>query len=204
MIAADLSEDRRRLHLIAGQQVADQICWEQCDITDTASLSRIADTYHLSAIIHLAGLQVPFCAENPALGARVNVEGTINILELARHRQIKRTAYASSVAALALPPGGGYKETLYGVYKQANEHSAYVYWTDWQVPSLGIRPNVVYGLGRDQGLVPEILLLFRLPCVMRDFRYLIVADIAGFMLVRLQLLSLLLLHRRGRVRLYLI
>ena len=152
VIAADLSEDRRRLHLIAGQQAADQICWEQCDITDTTSLSRIADTHHLSAIIHLAGLQVPFCAENPALGARVNVEGTINILELARHRQIKRTAYASSVAALALPPGGGYKETLYGVYKQANEHSAYVYWTDWQVPSLGIRPNVVYGLGRDQGI----------------------------------------------------
>ena len=50
------------------------------------------------------------------------------------------------------PPGGPYKETLYGAYKLANEHSACVYWADWEVPSVGIRPNVVYGIARDQGM----------------------------------------------------
>ena len=34
----------------------------------------------------------------------------------------------------------------------ANEHTAFVYWSDWQVPSIGIRPNIVYGLARDQGM----------------------------------------------------
>ena len=86
------------------------------------------------------------------MGARVNVEGTINVLQTARELGLKRTVYASSVAALGMPPGGDWKETLYGAYKAANEHSAYVYWADWQVPSVGIRPNVVYGIARDQGV----------------------------------------------------
>ena len=37
-----------------------------------------------SRIVHLAGLQIPFCRANPSLGAAVNVTGTINIFEAAR------------------------------------------------------------------------------------------------------------------------
>lgn len=152
VIAADLSDDRRRAALIMGEDAASSLIWERCDITKPEDLSQIAQKHDIRAIIHLAGLQVPFCAASPALGARVNVEGTINIFELARSNGIKRLAYASSVAALAFPPNSGFKETLYGAYKVANEHSAFVYWSDWQVPSVGLRPNVVYGLGRDQGI----------------------------------------------------
>ena len=42
--------------------------------------------------------------------------------------------------------------TLYGVYKLANEGTARVFWEDDGVASIGIRPYVVYGPGRDQGL----------------------------------------------------
>ena len=42
--------------------------------------------------------------------------------------------------------------SLYGAYKQANEWTARVYAADWKVGSVGLRPSVVYGLGRDQGL----------------------------------------------------
>lgn len=152
VVALDLSDDRRRAALLMGEDGANALDWVATDITDFTALKTVAERYDAKAIIHLAGLQVPFCAANPALGARVNVEGTINILQLAREMGIKRTAYASSIASLALPPGGPYKETLYGAYKLANEHSAFVYWSDWQVPSIGLRPNVVYGLGRDQGM----------------------------------------------------
>ena len=143
VLALDLSEDRRRVALLLGEDEAARVNWQASDITDFTTLRHLAETHNASAIIHLAGLQVPFCAANPALGARVNVEGTINILQVARELGIKRNAYASSIASLALPPGGPYKETLYGAYKLANEHSAFVYWSDWQVPSIGLRPNVV-------------------------------------------------------------
>ena len=150
-MAIDLSEERTRLELLLGEE-ASKIKWHKCDITDFNSLKKIILSYEPSAIIHLAGLQVPFCAANPALGARVNVEGTINILEIAKEVNIKRTVYASSVAALGMPPKGPWKETLYGAYKLANEHTAFVYWADWQTPSIGLRPNIVYGLARDQGM----------------------------------------------------
>jgi nucleoside-diphosphate-sugar epimerase len=38
------------------------------------------------------------------------------------------------------------------VYKQANEGNARVYWTDDGIASIGLRPYVVYGPGRDQGM----------------------------------------------------
>lgn len=152
VVAMDLSDDRRRAALVMGEEAAAALTWETCDITDYAGFRAIARRHGVQAIIHLAGLQVPFCAADPALGARVNVEGTINVLQAARELEIRRAAYASSVAAHGLPPGGPYRETLYGAYKMANEHTAFVYWNDWQVASVGLRPNVVYGLARDQGI----------------------------------------------------
>lgn len=159
-VGADLSEDRRRPALILGEQEAGNMEWARCDVTDSNSVQSVVDKHNVQAIVHLAGLQIPFCAANPAMGARVNVEGTINILEAARNAGIKRTVYASSVAARAFPQGGDHdgqnhsmwKETLYGAYKVANEQTANVYWNDWQVPSVGLRPNVVYGIARDQGM----------------------------------------------------
>jgi nucleoside-diphosphate-sugar epimerase len=151
VIASDLSANRSRAGLILGDAV-NELVWEQCDVTDFSALKALSKKYDISAIIHLAGLQVPFCAANPALGARVNVEGTINILQSARDLNICRTVYASSIAVHGMPPGGEYKATLYGAYKLANEQTAGVYWQDWGVPSIGIRPNVVYGLARDQGM----------------------------------------------------
>src|SRR5207244_2043831 len=43
--------------------------------------------------------------------------------------------------------------TLYGVFKQANEGTARIYWQDYQLSSLCLRPcGIVYGPGRDQGM----------------------------------------------------
>ena len=40
----------------------------------------------------------------------------------------------------------------YGVYKQANEGNARIYWLDTGLSSVGVRPMTVYGIGRDQGM----------------------------------------------------
>ena len=41
---------------------------------------------------------------------------------------------------------------MYGVFKRANESAAWVYGTEGQLASIGLRPHTVYGVGRDQGL----------------------------------------------------
>ena len=144
--------------MVMGEEAAANLTWETGDITDGPGFQALVERHGVRAIIHYAGLQVPFCAANPALGARVNVEGTINVLQAARASGIKRTVYASSVAAHGMPPGGRWLPTLYGAYKVANEQTAAVYWQDWQVPSVCLRPNVVYGVARDQGVSAKFTL----------------------------------------------
>ena len=93
---------------------------------------------------------------DPVAGAKVNVVGTVNVFEAARRLGIKRIAYASSIAAYgAMDDGRGAMHTLYGAYKYCDEQIAKVYSEDWKVASVGIRPGVVYGVGRDQGLTSK-------------------------------------------------
>lgn len=114
----------------------------------------------MSAIIHLAALQVPFCKADPVTSTAINVMGTTHILECARQAGIKRLAYASSIASPAMGEGQ-WLSTLYGAHKVCGEQMASVYWQDWQVPSVGIRPPIIYGPGRDQGMsaAPTIAML---------------------------------------------
>jgi nucleoside-diphosphate-sugar epimerase len=98
---------------------------------------------------------VPFCKANPINGAKVNVVGTVNVFEAARARDLKRVAFASSIAAHSFFPDQNWLPTLYGAYKYCDEMIAKVYCQDWGVPSVGIRPGVVYGIGRDQGMTSK-------------------------------------------------
>lgn len=153
VIAFDLSAARRRLALLCDDPAAAAaVVWETGDIADFVRVRELFTRYRPAAVIHLAALQVPFCIADPVLGAQVNVLGTVNVLEAARQCGVHKIVYASSVAAAAMDETSPWKKTLYGAYKICNEQTAQVYWRDWQVPSIGIRPSVVYGAARDQGM----------------------------------------------------
>jgi nucleoside-diphosphate-sugar epimerase len=154
-VAFDLSDDRRRPLLLMTDDDLAQIPWRTGDIADTEAVAAVFAEHQVRAIIHLAALQVPFCKADPVAGARANVVGTVNVLEAARHHDLKRLAYASSIAAHSFLPGTSWLATLYGAYKLCDEMMAHTYAADWGVPSVGLRPGVVYGLGRDQGLTSK-------------------------------------------------
>lgn len=157
-VVYDLVDNRERLHLI--MDGADSVAWELGDITDFDRLKQVAEQHSVTAIIHLAALQVPFCKADPVGSTRINVMGSINILELARQRGIDCLSYASSIAAPAMTDSDALS-TLYGAHKVCGEQMAGVYWQDWGVPSIGIRPAIIYGPGRDQGMsaAPTIAML---------------------------------------------
>jgi nucleoside-diphosphate-sugar epimerase len=151
--ALDLTDNRTRPRLLIPEHDLATIEWRTGDIADTNAVMQILDAVRPCAVIHLAALQVPFCKADPVAGAKVNVVGTVNIFEAARKLGITRLAYASSVAAHgAIEEGLKTMRTLYGAYKYCDEQIARVYSEDWGVHSVGIRPGVVYGVGRDQGL----------------------------------------------------
>ncbi len=156
--AFDLSEDMRRPALLMSGAELSNVQWLSGDITDAEAVAKAARTSDARAIIHLAALQVPFCKADPVAGAKVNVVGTVNVLEAARKLGIKRVAYASSIAAhgaIESQSAHGTLPTLYGAFKHCNEQTAKVYSQDWGVHSVGLRPGVVYGVGRDQGLTSK-------------------------------------------------
>jgi len=160
VVGYDLGDDRSRLDLVLGEDV-DRVELERGDITDLDHLERTLDDRGITRVVHLAALQVPFVRANPPLGMRVNVAGTVNVFEAVARRldRIPGVAYASSAAVYsptdpspAPETGGTSPATLYGVSKLADEGMARIYAADSGLPSIGLRPYVVYGPGRDQGM----------------------------------------------------
>ncbi|HEU5434025.1 MAG TPA: NAD-dependent epimerase/dehydratase family protein [Thermomicrobiales bacterium] len=162
--AYDLPGAPHRLQLLLTDARMREVRFVEGDITDDAAFNRAVADNGVTNIIHLAALQVPLVRANPILGARVNVAGTAVVFETVRQHaaQVRGLAYASSIAvygpASMYPPGPlahdapFHPETLYGVTKVANEEWARIYWQDYQIPSVGLRPFFVYGPGRDQGV----------------------------------------------------
>ncbi len=158
----DIAGDPHRLKLILTGEELGRVDFLTGDITDLAAVERALGESGATHLVHLAGLQVPFCKADPPLGARVNVVGTVNVFEAARRAGRPGLAYASSVAVFgrseeysvgALPDDAAQKpHTHYGVFKRTNEGTAGIYWEDNGLASIGLRPFAVYGPGRDQGL----------------------------------------------------
>lgn len=105
------------------------------DILDTAFLESLSAAYDIDTIYHLAALLSTKSERVPTLGHRVNVDGTVNLLEMAigQSRLQGRTIkflYPSSIAVYGLPTleakrdAGKVKEdewlsptTMYGINK---------------------------------------------------------------------------------------
>jgi UDP-glucuronate 4-epimerase len=160
-VGYDLGNDDSRLRLVLSEDELARVTLVPGDVTDGAALGRALDDHDITYVVHLAALQVPFCRADPERGARVNVVGTVVVFEAvkARRDRISGLAFASSTAVYnatdpspAPEAGGTAPTTLYGTYKLANEGTARVFWADHDVASIGIRPYVVYGPGRDQGM----------------------------------------------------
>lgn len=78
------------------------------DILDTALLESLSATYNFDTIYHLAALLSTKAERQPVLAHKVNVDGTLNLLEMAvgqsrlQGREIK-FLYPSSIAVYGLP-----------------------------------------------------------------------------------------------------
>jgi nucleoside-diphosphate-sugar epimerase len=169
VVATDLSADLRRFELISAGRPRDHddlLDFAELDVTSTEDVKAIVADRGITHVVHLAGLQLPFCAANPPLGAMVNVVGTVNIFEAIRAAGgTAGLAFASSAAVFGAAAGhqpGAVTDTsayvpdsLYGVYKTANEGTAEVYASEHGIGSVCLRPFIVYGLGRDQGMTSD-------------------------------------------------
>jgi UDP-glucuronate 4-epimerase len=160
VVAADAGTDDRRVAALLEPDERSAIRFIRADISRPEEVTTLFQ-HEPTHVVHLAALQVPACRADPIRGAQVNVVGTVAIFAGAAAAGLETpVVYASSAAAFAAADGGGaapaepagHPETHYGVFKLANEETARVFAAEGSVSSLGLRPYVVYGPGRDQGL----------------------------------------------------
>ena len=165
VVGFDLGSDTRRLSQIMTADELGLVSLVRGDITDLDALERTLADHDITNVIHLAALQIPFCRADPPLGARVNVVGTVNVFEAVRRRgaEMAPLVYTGSIGMFSpsdvdaasgrlLEDAEPHPGNHYGVYKFANEGTARTYFADSGVPSVGLRPMTVFGVGRDQGM----------------------------------------------------
>jgi len=144
--------DRERLAII------------KADVTDQKTLEEILVRHQATRVVHLAALQTPDCNAYRSLGLQINVGGTLNLIEAmkASGLRLERFIFASSIAVYgprATYPAGRVPMlaepnpvNVYGVWKLAGEHVSRIFHQETGVPTLSLRPGVLYGPGRDAGL----------------------------------------------------
>lgn len=134
------------------------------DVSDQEAVRDILSANAITRIAHLAALQTPDCNEHRALGLRVNLGGTQNLIEAIKEspQGVRRFVFASSIAVYG--PRASYPEqqvpmlaqpqpvNVYGTWKLAGEQISGFLHEDTGVPTICLRPGVLYGPGRDAGL----------------------------------------------------
>ena len=136
----------------------------QADVSDQTRLQQILTEQDITHVVHMAALQTPDCNAHRDLGLQVNLAGTQNLIEAMKTTRpgLKRYVFASSIAVYgpraAYPAGrvGMLAQpqpvNVYGVWKLAGEQISKFFWEDTGVPTVSLRPGVLYGPGRDAGL----------------------------------------------------
>jgi UDP-N-acetylglucosamine/UDP-N-acetyl-alpha-D-glucosaminouronate 4-epimerase len=125
------------------------------DILDLDTLKSAANG--ASVVFHQAALRsVPFSVENPTLVNKVNVEGTLNVLTVARDAGVKRVVYASSSSAYGRGSMEPKKETdtpgpisPYAVSKLAGEYYCKVFSELYGLKTVSLRYFNVFGPRQD-------------------------------------------------------
>jgi nucleoside-diphosphate-sugar epimerase len=173
VVGFDLGTDDARIRLATDAEIP----LVHGDISDRDALGKALDEHGITHVVHLAALLIPSIKRDPPYGTAVNIGGTVNVLDAAKTRGVQ-VAYASSAAVYSqaddtgapIPNDAvGHPVTFYGVHKQACEALARIFWQEEQVPSIGIRPFIVYGPGRDNGLTASPTLAMAAAAAGEDF-----------------------------------
>lgn len=161
VVSFDLVPDHEALVRELGSAEADGLTVVRGDVRDLAHLCRVIVEHDVERIVHLASLLVPESQANPPLALGINCVGTMNMFEAARIHGLAKVAWASSMAVFGYLGDDRLDERItdttplspdhvYASCKAMAEYLAADY-TTMGVDSLGLRVNLVYGVGKKRG-----------------------------------------------------
>jgi UDP-glucose 4-epimerase len=141
----------------------------EVDVRDAAAVREVLATAAPQAVFHLAAqIDVRRSVEDPAADARINVEGTFNVLEAARRAGVERVVYSSTGGALygeAVdgPLGEGTSiepMSPYGLNKFGGESACHLYRRLHGLSTVALRYANVYGPRQDPAGEGGVIAIF--------------------------------------------
>jgi UDP-glucose 4-epimerase len=152
-----------RMDLTLMGDIKDQVDIVIGDICDQGTLEKAVDDYKITHIAHLAALMPEPAEANPRLGVTVGVDGTTNVLEVARAKKIERVVFTSSKAAYGEITGEYAPPTckpvredypkqpadLYGSIKVCCEELGRYYRETYGIEFIALRFVSIYGPGKE-------------------------------------------------------
>ena len=122
------------------------------DVTDKESIERVVERYDIDTIYHMAAILSAVGERDPWLAWDVNMNGTYNVLEVARERDMVRVFHPSSMAVFGpeTPRDNTPQETvlkprtMYGLTKVAGELLDNYYFETFGLDVRGVRyPGII-------------------------------------------------------------
>jgi len=153
VVAFDSSPDTSLIKDILGK-----VKFVRGDVSDLVDVMSVVKGEEVEDVYHTAALLVDACEEKPAKALKVNVEGTVNVLEAARLHGVRKVVFISTAGVFSpnLPTpvrddAPKYPTSVYGATKVLCELYGLKYLRSYGVDFRGLRFPIVYGAGRTRG-----------------------------------------------------
>ncbi|WP_420385619.1 NAD-dependent epimerase/dehydratase family protein [Roseivirga sp.] len=123
------------------------LAFEQLDVMNTKQLGEIVDKHQITQVYHLAAILSAKGEENPQWAWNLNMTSLLNVLDLAKEKQLKKIYWPSSIAVFGpttpfdMTPQHTVMAptTVYGISKQAGERWCEYYFQKYGVDVRSIR-----------------------------------------------------------------
>jgi len=146
IILFDFKPDYQRI-----SEISNKVKIATGNITDWTDVISVIKEYGIEEIFHLAALLSTEVKEKPFSGFKVNIEGTVNILEASKILGVKKLIFASSVSTFGPGIPEPVKETyrqqptnLYGITKLVGELWCLYYHQQYNIDVRALRfPRIV-------------------------------------------------------------
>lgn len=144
VVATDINPD-------AGDDIKESGPFQLLDVTDIDSLEKVIEDHEIDTIVHMAAILSGVGEKNPLVCWNVNMNGSLNVLNLAVKYDMTRVIIPSSIAVwgpdcpkVAPQDTALHPTTMYGVTKVSGEVLADYYVKKYGLDSRGLRfPGII-------------------------------------------------------------
>lgn len=127
----------------------------RCDITDAQQLRKIFESASVTAVVHLAAILPTAARLDPLRATQVNIQSSLQLLEMARQVGVKRFLFGSSLSVYGSYPANqvvseadhAAPEDLYGASKLYVEQAGWAYRERYTLEFVSLRVGRVLGPG---------------------------------------------------------